>query len=77
MFKKLNDFFKKIDEKILKGGEEVKQQTHNFKGERFLFFLISKKISQKNIRAAFGARSRTNKRPISRFVDFFRDFLSK
>lgn len=43
MFKKLNDFFKKIDEKILKGGEEVKQQTHNFKGERFLFFLISKK----------------------------------
>lgn len=34
MFKKINQFFKKLDEKLLKGGEEVKQGTHNFKGER-------------------------------------------
>lgn len=58
MFKKLNGFYKRFDEKILKGGEQPLQGSHNFKGERsfilslsfhYFFFNTNNRILEKNI----------------------------
>lgn len=36
MFRKINNFFKKFDEKILKGGENAEPKAFNFKGQRYI-----------------------------------------
>ena len=36
MFRKINNFFKKFDEKILKGGENAEPKSFNFKGQRYI-----------------------------------------